>query len=76
MKPSPTYMLLALLCSTVAGFGQPGRASGSLPNATYNGKLLPSVTKTVPLSYAVEVIACLRIAKPRTAFCDRKANLK
>ena len=76
MKPSPTYMLLALLCSTVAGLGQQAARAAVSRMTTYNGKVLPSVAKTVPLSYAVEVIACLRIAKPRTAFCDRKANLK
>jgi hypothetical protein len=64
MKPSPTYMLLALLCSTVAVFGQQVARAAALPHASYNGKVLPSVAKNVPLSYAVEVVACVRIAKP------------
>jgi len=68
MKPSPTYMLLALLCSKVAVLGQQAARVAVLPNATCNGELLLPVAKNVPLSYAVEVIACLRIAKGLAPF--------
>jgi len=40
MKPSPTYMLLALLCSKVAVLGQQAARVAVLPNATCNGELL------------------------------------